>query len=357
MKPNIIFIVSDAQRYDTFTPEIMPNLFEIAENGTVFNNAFTCNTDNLDLVLKTGQYISQRKFNKNKNTLDENEKSLKDYFVEEGYTENSFNSLEEATNYLQDKEKFENPFFMYLSNVSANAFQNEVLIEEGFNPDKIDLPDDLKAFKVKKETYNEYLTSFYKLDKALASLFDTLKNKKLFKKTVIIYTSNRGCHFNTRNKKNLPTCHESTIHIPLVIGGGAYKDVGENNSLISLIDIPTTLLDLADIYVPSSFFGNSLLPKTKEEKVVRKSVYIENKPQNAVVLRTEKYKISVSIVGNTFICDYFYDLSNDKNEKINLANDKNFKEIRKTLLKEISDGMETAFITTKKIHTTIKLKK
>jgi hypothetical protein len=41
--------------------------------------------------------------------------------------------------------------------------------------------------------------------------------------------------------------------------------------------------------------------------------------------------------------DYLYDLDNDPDEKMNLVNDKNFKEIRKTLAKQLSDEMEKAW--------------
>lgn len=39
---NIIFYFSDQQRWDTFNETLMPNLFELAREGTTFENYYTC---------------------------------------------------------------------------------------------------------------------------------------------------------------------------------------------------------------------------------------------------------------------------------------------------------------------------
>jgi arylsulfatase A-like enzyme len=41
-KPNIGFIFTDQQRSDTIHEEITPNLWNFAQNGVHFTNAFTC---------------------------------------------------------------------------------------------------------------------------------------------------------------------------------------------------------------------------------------------------------------------------------------------------------------------------
>ena len=40
MKPNIIFYFSDQQRWDTLNSEIMPNVWELGEEGVLFENSF-----------------------------------------------------------------------------------------------------------------------------------------------------------------------------------------------------------------------------------------------------------------------------------------------------------------------------
>lgn len=42
MKPNIIFYFSDQQRCDTLNDELMPNVWELGEEGIIFENSYTC---------------------------------------------------------------------------------------------------------------------------------------------------------------------------------------------------------------------------------------------------------------------------------------------------------------------------
>ena len=84
-------------------------------------------------------------------------------------------------------------------------------------------------------------------------------------------------------------------------------------------------------------------------------------------IRTEKYKYSVRALtvpvfydgasANVYYEDYLYDLRNDPDEKMNLVNDKNFKEIRKNLAKQLSDEMEKAWELKPKIKPAIFKKK
>lgn len=74
-KPNVIFFFSDQQRYDTICEEVTPNLCELAQDGTSFDFAYTCQPvcGPARASLQTGVYASinllRRYFDKNaKNT-------------------------------------------------------------------------------------------------------------------------------------------------------------------------------------------------------------------------------------------------------------------------------------------------
>ena len=79
-----------------------------------------------------------------------------------------------------------------------------------------------------------------------AVAISALKEKGIYENTIIIYTSDHGCHFKTRNFEYKRSCHESSIHTPLVFGGGAIKKTDNQDCLVSLIDLPPTILNLAD---------------------------------------------------------------------------------------------------------------
>ena len=72
-------------------------------------------------------------------------------------------------------------------------------------------------------SYPDYLGQCHSLDENVGRLIDTLKEHKLWENTILFYTSDHGCHFCTRNQEYKRSCHESSIHIPLLAAGGAFK--------------------------------------------------------------------------------------------------------------------------------------
>jgi len=421
LKPNIILYFSDQQRFDTLTPDLMPNLWALAEEGTRYTNSYTCQPvcGPARACLQTGKYATQCECFKNGIALPETEKTLANYFNENGYdtayigkwhlasgkkkhyektavpkelqggykywrasdvlefTSHGYDGYvfdengnkidfigyradainDFAIEYINNRsEENEKPFFMFVSQLEPHH-QNDHKAFEGFketidNYKDYPLPEDLTFLKGDyKKAYPDYLSAINRIDYNLGKLIETLKENGLYDNTVIIYTSDHGCHFKTRNIEYKRSCHESSIHTPLVIGGGAFKRGTVDERLVSLIDLPPTLLDFADIYIPSFFSGISILEQEKNG-TERENVFIQiSESQVGRAIRTKKYKYSVRAFGNGFAKkdskvyfeDYLYDLENDPYEKMNLANDKNFKEIRKNLAKQLSDEMEKAW--------------
>ena len=64
---------------------------------------------------------------------------------------------------------------------------------------------------------------------------------KIYDNTIIIYTSDHGNHFKTRNNEYKRSCHDSSIRIPLIIKGGPFDGSNVVDKLVSLIDIPKTM--------------------------------------------------------------------------------------------------------------------
>ena len=166
----------------------------------------------------------------------------------------------------------------------------------------------------------------------------------MWENTIVIFTSDHGCHFRTRNAEYKRSCHENSIHVPLVIGGGAYERRGRNSGLVSLIDIPPTLLDFAGAEIPEHFRGRSLLKEAKRE-----SVYIQiSESQTGRAVRTEKWKFSVSSKQNgsafekKYTEEFLYDLENDPFEKNNLIGRPEYRGICDSLTELIKGYMKQA---------------
>ena len=407
MRPNIIFYFSDQQRWDTLNSTLMPNVWELGENGVLFSDSYTCQPvcGPARACLQTGQFATENRCFWNGIALKENTKTLADYFNENGYdtayigkwhlasdrypgigihcektavprerqggykywraadilefTSHGYDGYVfdengkkiDFTGYRADcindfaieyinNHNGEKPFFMFVSQLEPHH-QNDRGHFEG-PTDMIDkfrdypLPENLTFLNGDyKDEYPDYLAAIHSLDENMEKLVKTLKDKGIFDNTVIVYTSDHGCHFKTRNAEYKRSCHDSSIHTPLVFGGGAVNKSDVLDCLVSLIDIPPTLLSLADISIPETYSGN-ILPVNKKDVPERDCVFIQiSESQVGRAVRTKEWKYSARALGSGwykpnavhYFDDFLYDLKNDPYEKNNLVNNKNCEKI------------------------------
>ena len=120
--------------------------------------------------------------------------------------------------------------------------------------------------------------------------------------------------------------------------------------LVSLIDIPPTLLSLADIPIPETYSGN-ILPVNKKDVPERDCVFIQiSESQVGRAVRTKEWKYSARAIGSGwrkpnavhYFDDFLYDLKNDPYEKNNLVNNKNCEKILSQMRALLSREMVNA---------------
>ncbi len=407
MKPNIIFYFSDQQRWDTLNSELMPNVWELGEEGVLFENSFTCQPvcGPARACLQTGQYATQNHCYWNGIPLSKDTKTIAHYFNENGYdtayigkwhlasdrypglgvhcernaiplekqggykywrgadvlefTSHGYNGYVfdekgnkiDFTGYRADcindfaveyinSHSGDKPFFMFISQLEPHHqndhghFEGPIDTVENYR--NYPIPEDLTFLEGDyKEEYPDYIAAINRLDYNVGKLVNTLKEKGIYDNTVIIYTSDHGCHFKTRNFEYKRSCHDSCVHTPLVFGGGGIKKTEANASLVSLIDLPPTILSLAGIYIPTSYSGN-VLPVTDNASPERDCVFIQiSESQIGRAVRTSNWKYSARAIGsgwhkhsaNFYFDDFLYDLKNDPCEKNNLVNDENYSKV------------------------------
>ncbi len=271
-----------------------------------------------------------------------------------GYRADKINDF--AIEYIE-KENHDKPFFMFISQLEPHH-QNDRLrfeaprgVKNKFK--KYDIPGDLKGtlgdWRLQMPSY---LGCCNRVDENLGRLIECLKKKGIYENTVIIYTSDHGCHFRTRNAEYKRSCHEASIHVPLVIRGGQFNEKGRIRELVSLIDLPPTILDIAGIDIPQEYMGKSLLDFKGHD-----SVFLEiSESQTGRAIRTDKWKYSVSDGSTKYAYskeykeEFLYDLDNDPYEKNNLINNNEFDSVKKELRLKLTEYMnkngETDFIIT-----------
>jgi len=125
------------------------------------------------------------------------------------------------------------------------------------------LPPDLQALGGSaSQHWAGYCGMIKRLDEALGRTMDVLESTGLAENTVVVYISDHGCHFKTRNAEYKRSPHESSVRVPMAIWGPGWNGGGQREEAASLVDLMPTLLDCAGVDIPDEVQGRSLRPLT-----------------------------------------------------------------------------------------------
>lgn len=271
-----------------------------------------------------------------------------------GYRADCINDY--ALEFIENRDK-NKPFFMFVSQLEPHH-QNDHKHIEGYKETieqykNYPLPDDLTFLKGNyKEEYPDYISAINRLDYNVGRLVEKLKAEEIYDDTVIIYTSDHGAHFKTRNPEYKRSSHESASHTPLIIKGGGFEGGKCEERLSSLIDIPPTILSMADIPIPADYAGIDLTKQINNPDEKRNCVFIQvSEASNSRAVRTDRFKYEVRDIApmgyahhssKVYFENYLYDLQKDPNEKHNLIKDSRYRHVRQELKYLLLKQMELA---------------
>jgi arylsulfatase A-like enzyme len=215
----------------------------------------------------------------------------------------------------------------------------------------------------------QHLGGYYgmvkRLDEALGRLLDALRSLHLLENTVVLFTSDHGCHFKTRNAEYKRSCHESSIRVPAALCGPGFDGGGQIDALVSLIDLPPTLLAAAGLPVPPSMEGRSILPLLHGDphadgRAAREGapspwpeeVFVQiSESQVARAIRTRRWKYCVDAPERSgwrdagsdhYVEQALYDLEADPHELTNLAGVDAFRPVADDLRRRLIARMVAA---------------
>jgi arylsulfatase A-like enzyme len=227
------------------------------------------------------------------------------------------------------------PFFLFLSFLEPH-FQNhrdDYPAPDGYAERYQGrwLPSDLAALGGSSyQHFGGYCGMVRRLDEAFGRIRDTLKSLDLGEHTVVLFTSDHGCHFKTRNAEYKRSCHESSIRVPTLLVGPGFDGGGRVRELVSTVDLPPTLLDAAGIPAPAPMHGRSVVPLLRGERQGWSDhVFVQiSESQVGRAVRTARWKYSVCAPGkggwdepaaDSYEEEFLYDLRADPCELTNLA--------------------------------------
>ena len=436
-RPNILFIFSDQQRWDTCgcygqPLDITPNLDRMASEGVRFENAFTCQPvcGPARACLQTGKYATEVGCHTNHRLLPLDEKTiahyLKDYgydtayigkwhlasfgtreadnfrdrpvpperrggydywlasdvleFTSHGYDGHMFDGdgkkrefpegryradaqTDWVLEYLDSRKGADKPFFLFTSYIEPHH-QNDHNCYEGPHGSKekfkdFEVPGDLVDTDGDwREEYPDYLGCINSLDQNLGRIRDKLETLGIADNTLVIYTSDHGSHFCTRNGEYKRSCHDGCIRVPMILHGPGFDGGEVRRDLVSLIDLPPTILNAAapptdDRLCPQQTMRGRALQELVSDNAPDwpEEVFLQiSEDHCGRAIRTQKWKYSVRAPEKTgqdadsdiYVEDFLYDLEADPHERNNLVADPSLAPVRAELEETLKRRMVEA---------------
>lgn len=198
--------------------------------------------------------------------------------------------------------------------------------------------------------YAEYLACCASIDanvgRLLAALGDDGPDD-----TLVVYTSDHGSHFRTRNAEYKRSCHDASIRVPLVVRGPGFRGGQRSSTLVTNLDLVPTLVRAAggpDPDVDGRPLQDALTPTGSREDVL---VQI-SESQIGRALRTSTHTLGVRApTGNPlaghlrpsadeYVVSHLYDDETDPHQRRNLRRDPGSARVRSELVGRLADRIE-----------------
>ena len=261
-----------------------------------------------------------------------------------------------AVEFLRSDRDREKPFFLFLSHIEPHHQNNHKRYEgPAGSREKFadyEAPGDLAGTAGNwRENYPDYLGACNACDENFGRLLDELAATGEMENTVVVYTADHGSHFCTRNMEYKRSCHDGCTHIPLVIAGPGFGGGRVCERVVSLLDLPRTLLACAGIEPWLGMQGRDL--KEAADGGPWEDVAFMQISESHVgrAIRTKKWTYEVGAVdrdgwkdagADEYMEVFLYDDENDPHQKRNLAADPAYAGVRAQLAEMLKREMARA---------------
>lgn len=177
----------------------------------------------------------------------------------------------------------------------------------------------------------DYLACCNRIDTGLGRLLDELETMGIRDDTVVVFTSDHGSHFRTRNAEYKRTCHDASVHVPLVVAGPGFTGGSRCAELVCNLDLLPTLVRAAGGVDPG--LDGLALHDVVDGHARRDGVLIQlSEAQVGRALRTERYTYAVRARTRPFggqlhdhadeyVESHLYDNEMDPHQRRNLVAD------------------------------------
>lgn len=284
-RPHIIFIIADDVSWDDFgcygNPAVRtPNIDKLAQEGIRFDNTYlttsSCSPSRNSII--SGRYPHNSGAAELHTALPKEQipfplilKNAGYYTVQAGKShfgapalrafdqayegkEGGTGAEERWVKCLQERPK-DKPIFAWFAAVDAHRPWQADNFGKPHNPDKVIVPPYLADTKRTRQDMASYYNEIARFDYYVGEVIKELKKQGIEKNTLLLVMADNGRPF-PRCKSRV---YDSGMKTPFVIKwpAGVPKPGGVSKSMISVIDVAPTLLEVAGLKAPDEFQGKS----------------------------------------------------------------------------------------------------
>ena len=177
--------------------------------------------------------------------------------------------------------------------------------------------------KLIDQGYQKELQTLLAVDEWVGHIFDALTDTGQLDDTIVIFTSDNG-FFHGEHRLAFQKYHlyEPSVHVPLMIRGGAFPENGRVTDLVGNVDLAPTIYALAGVDPLVEPDGVDLgAIATGQHPAPSRGILLENKSAggrvHAEAVHTDRYVLIEHETGELEL----YDLQNDPEQLVNLADD------------------------------------
>jgi len=259
-----------------------------------------------------------------------------------------------ALDYLRSRDG-KKPFFLFLSYIEPhhqndhNRYEGPVGSRERWQDYAV--PGDLTGTQGDwREQYPDYLGCVHAIDEGVGAIRGELARLGLTDNTVVLYTSDHGSHFRTRNGEYKRSCHDGSIRIPFIACGPGFARGATSERFAELIDLPPTLMRAAGAQ-ETNLRGRALQDAATADSWRDEAFVQISESQVGRALRTPHWTYAVSAPGadgwdtsaaDRYCEEFLYDLRADPHQRSNLVADPAFIHVRRALADRLAIRMREA---------------
>ncbi len=208
--------------------------------------------------------------------------------------------------------------------------------------------DTPEKYTINMRAYWRMLTG---MDRVIGRVLDELEKQGLADNTVVIFTADNGYYMGDRGFAGKWSHFEQSLRVPMIIYDPRQPESNRHRVVDPMalnIDLTATMLELADLDIPSKYQGRSLMPIINNDTITdwRTDFYCEHLMNNPDIPKWRGVRGTRFTYARYFEQDppfeFLYDLKTDPDQYENLADNPEYAEIL-GVMRQITDGYQRLY--------------